>query len=111
MLFTKNSDIVGRGSQLGILMDSIVKIWGPGHMMGELKGHRLNIDYTPGHPSARMNKETNQWENVEIEAYEIVAIDASEGSGSSIEGQLLAYDHKRNVNEFKEIALGDTNLQ
>ena len=82
--FNKNSETVSPSSALGIFMDSIVDIWGAGHILPELKGHKVRITMTPGHSVRRpptdeaKAADTNaQWRDVDIDAFEVISIDGA----------------------------------
>jgi len=97
--FNKNSDTVSPNSALGIFMDSITAIWGAGHILPELKTHKVRITFTPGHSVRRPPTDeaveaaknsvpptTAQWRDINIDAFEVMTIDGASKQVEAVAG-------------------------
>ena len=61
-------------SAYGIWSKSITDILGAGAKVPAVKGCVLDVAYTPGHPGRRINPQTKEWEDTEIEAFVVLAV-------------------------------------
>jgi len=140
--FAKNSDTVSPNSALGILLDSIIAISGSGHTLADFVGNRLEIKFTPGHsvrrpPSseAKALDANAQWQDVNIDAYEVISIDgrvkSSGGNATSdsvttnqpmvnsaigtastnLDPLLAIIANDKGQREFQEVALANIQVQ
>lgn len=73
--FRGADDQPSASSAFGIWSKSITDILGEGALLPAVKGKTLDVAFTSGHAARKLDPKTQEWSDVEIEAFVVLAID------------------------------------